>query len=98
MKKLLNDETEKEVIDMLNKGVKCTVISRTLDVPYNAVYYISTKLNCKRLHKYNDEEVEYLREYYGKISACKIAKKLNIPISSVYNKARHLGLYKFRRK
>ena len=98
MRKLLSENEENVVVEMLKKGVRCTDVSKTLGVSYNAVYYISTKINCKRLHRYSNAEIEYLKENYGIIPAIKIANYLNVPICSVYNKARNLGLHKFKRK
>lgn len=44
------------------------------------------------VRRWTDEEIEYLKKYYGVIPLKEIAKKLNRSTSSVYCKGRELGL------
>lgn len=98
MKKLMTSEDEKKVEDLVKTGKTAKEISRELDINYNAIYYFVKKNGYNRLHQYTKEEIRYLIENYHKKTSREIAKDLDVPISSVYNKARHLGLARFGKK
>ena len=99
MKKLMTSDDEKKVKELITAGKKPVEISRELGFPYPVIYYY-VKKNCiyKRCHKFTDKEVRYLMENYSTMSVAEMSKALDIPVESLYNKARGLDIAKFRRK
>lgn len=98
MKKLMTSEDERKVEDLIKTGKTAVEISRELDINYNSIYYFVKKSGYNRLHKYSKEETRYLIENYHRKNAREIAKDLGIPVGSIYNKARHLGLARFSKE
>lgn len=49
------------------------------------------------MNKWTEEEIEYLKDNYGKLSTKEISKKLNRPISGINLKASRLGIKFFKR-
>ena len=54
-------------------------------------YFVRADL-CRNNQRWSEEEIEFLRKYYGKIPAWKIGLILGRSRSSVRHKARSLGL------
>ena len=98
MKKLMTSEDERKVKELIDEGKTAVEISRELDINYNSIYYFVKKAGYNRLHKYSKEEVRYLIENYHRKTAREIANNLGIPVASIYNKARHLGLARFSKE
>ena len=97
MKKQLTREDEIKVDELIMDGKHPIEISRRLNINYNSVYYYAKK-NCsyKKSHKYTDDEIQYIKENYKTTTIDKISEKLGVPISSIYNKARSLGIRRFK--
>lgn len=95
MKKLMTSDDEKKVTELINTGKSPVEVSRELNINYPSVYYFVKKTGIyKRCHKYTKEEVRFIIENYRNMPADKISDNLKIPIVSIYNKARSLGLTK----
>lgn len=95
MKKMMTSEDENKVKELIGKGMTATYISKHLSLPYNVVYYYVKKSGYYRCHRYTKEETRFLIENYSNKNADEISRALNIPVESIYNKARSLKLSRF---
>ena len=95
----MTSEDEEKVKALIQNGKTATEVSSELNINYNSVYYFLSKSGIyKRCHKYTDADVRFIKDNYMSMSIRDISYLLNIPVQSIYNKARNLGLIKYNKK
>lgn len=69
-------------------------IAKALGRHYYTIYNISKSIGIERKHVFTPEEDNFIRKNYSKHRVDYIAGHIGVPVMSIYNRARFLGLKK----
>lgn len=95
MRTVMNDEIRRSIeIGLQTKPVP--QVARELGIGYMNVYREAERLGIARrsLFKFNAEQDEFIRKWYGIMRAEEIARRLECDKRTIYNRARALGIKK----
>lgn len=90
-------ESEKEYIRIHLLDMTVKEIAEALGRDYWTVHKYKKMFGAQTNHKYTTSEDMYIRRVYGKTKTEYIANKIGVPVMSVYNRAKYLGLRKFKK-
>ena len=93
MNKVVFTKEQEDYIKSNVGKVSMKQISRDLNISYRVISsYVYNVLGKDSKHTFNEFEDFIIKKYYGERPTTWIAKQLNLPINTVYNRARRLGL------